>query len=229
MRLRNSAAMVVVAAWAMLGASLPAAAQARQRAPAPPVTVRLVVAPEGNEARYRVREQLAGVDLPNDAVGRTTAVTGVLVLDKTGAIVASQSEFTIDLSTLASDQARRDNYVRRNTLLTAEYPRAVFVPTAVSGLTFPLPAAGEAKFQVVGNLTLRAVTRPVTWDVTARFDNGTVTGVAQTKFTFAEFEMTKPRVARVLSVDDDIRLEYEFRLVPETVKSGTSAEGRERE
>jgi len=31
------------------------------------------LAPAGNEARYRVREQLAGVDLPNDAVGVTSA------------------------------------------------------------------------------------------------------------------------------------------------------------
>ena len=38
--------------------------------------LQLVVAPEGNEVRYRVREQLAGFDLPNDAVGATGHVTG---------------------------------------------------------------------------------------------------------------------------------------------------------
>ena len=31
---------------------------------------RYVVAPTGNEARYRVREQLVGFDLPNDRCGR---------------------------------------------------------------------------------------------------------------------------------------------------------------
>ena len=36
----------------------------------------LVVAPDGNEVRYRVREQLVGLDLPNDAVGATSDVTG---------------------------------------------------------------------------------------------------------------------------------------------------------
>jgi hypothetical protein len=30
---------------------------------------RFVPAPTGNEARYRVREQFVGVNLPNDAVG----------------------------------------------------------------------------------------------------------------------------------------------------------------
>ena len=178
-------------------------------------TVRLVVAPEGNEARYRVKEQLAGFELPNDAVGKTAAVTGAVVFDEKGGVVASESEFVIDLTTLQSDQSRRDNFLRRNTLSTAEHPKAVFVPTAVQGLKFPLPASGEAKFQLLGNLTLRGVTRPVTWDVTARFANGAVTGGAQTRFTFAEFEIAKPRLARVLSVDDDIRLEYDFRLVPQ--------------
>jgi polyisoprenoid-binding protein YceI len=214
MRRMTVAAVVVAGVWAVLGAPLAVEAQAQQSGAAEaPATLRLVVAPDGNEARYRVREQLAGVDFPSDAVGRTAAVTGALVLDGSGAIVPSESEFVIELSALTSDQARRDNYLRRNTLRTEEYPRAVFVPTGTRGLSFPLPASGEAKFQLLGNLTLREVTRPVTWEVTARFENGAVTGAAATKFTFAEFEMTKPRLARLLSVDDDIRLEYDFRLV----------------
>jgi hypothetical protein len=46
-----------------------------------PVTVRYIVAPTGNEARYRVREQLMHHDLLNDAVGKTTAITGSVVVD----------------------------------------------------------------------------------------------------------------------------------------------------
>lgn len=206
-------AVIVTAAWTAAGTLQPSQIEAQQSAPVAAGSIRLVVAPEGNEARYRVREQLAGFDLPNDAVGKTAAVTGALVLDDKGVIVAPASEFVIDLSTLTSDQARRDNYLRRNTLRTAEHPRAVFVPTAAQGLTFPLPTAGEATFQLTGNLTLRGVTRPVTWDVRAQFASGAVTGVAHTKFTFTEFQIEKPRLARVLSVDDDIRLEYSFRLV----------------
>jgi hypothetical protein len=36
------------------------------------------VVPAESEARYRVREQLVGVNLPSDAVGTTRAITGVL-------------------------------------------------------------------------------------------------------------------------------------------------------
>jgi polyisoprenoid-binding protein YceI len=68
-------------------------------------------------------------------------------------------------------------------------------------------------FQMVGELTLREVTRPVTWEVTAKVEGTTISGQAKTQFTFADFEMTKPSVRRVLSVNDEIRLEYDFRLV----------------
>jgi polyisoprenoid-binding protein YceI len=177
-------------------------------------TLRLVVAPAGNEARYRVREQLARINFPSDAVGTTDAVRGRLVLDERGAVVAAQSEFIIELATIATDSDRRDNFVRRNTLTTEQHPNARFVPTTARGLPAPLPASGEATFQLTGMLTIRDVTKPVTWDVTARFEQGAVVGLAKTQFAFADFDLTKPRVASVLSVDDDIRLEYQFRLVP---------------
>lgn len=185
----------------------------RVLAQAAPDVVRYTVAPTGNEARYRVREQLARLNFPNDAVGKTSRIEGGIAIDANGAIVKAESRFTIDMASLASDSDRRDNYVRRNTLQTAEHPQAVFVPTGFRNLKFPLPASGDVTFQIVGDLTIRGVTRPVTWDVTAKIANNAITGEATTQFTFADFEITKPRVASVLSVADDIKLEYTFNLV----------------
>ena len=62
-----------------------------------------------------------------------------------------------------------------------------------------------------GDLTIRDQTRLVTWDVTANFDGGTVEGLAKTEVTFEQFGITKPRVAIVLSVADEIRLEVAFK------------------
>jgi polyisoprenoid-binding protein YceI len=135
------------------------------------------------------------------------------VLDGAGGVVAERSRFTIDLASLESDSDRRDNFVRRNTLQTEAHPAAIFVPTGFRGVEFPLPEAGEITFQLVGDLTVRDVTRPATWDVTASVEGGVVAGTARTGFTFDDFELQKPRVASVLSVADDIRLEYDFRLV----------------
>lgn len=170
-----------------------------------------VVRSEESEARYRVREQLAGFDLPNDAVGTTRAITGVLVLEG-GRVVPEASRFQVDLRTLTSDQARRDNFIRRNTLQADRYPFAVFIPREARGLPTPLPTSGEHAFQLVGDLTLREITRPVTWEVTARVEGDRVVARARTSFTFADFGLEPPRVPVVLSVDETIRLEVDIVL-----------------
>jgi polyisoprenoid-binding protein YceI len=196
--------------------SAPSQGAARAQGNRPALT--LVLAPTGNEARYRVREQLANLDLPNDAVGKTTKVEGRLVVMPNGTIVRDSSRFVVDLASLTSDAARRDNFVRRRALQTDSFPTATFVPRTATGL----PAAalartpGEYAFDLVGDLTVHGVTRPATWRVKARLaSTGEVTGTATTSFTFGEFGMTVPRVAVVLSVDDLIKLEYDFAFVPQ--------------
>jgi polyisoprenoid-binding protein YceI len=177
--------------------------------------LRLVVAPTGNEARFKVNEQLAGIELPGDAIGKTSRVSGALVVEANGQIVTTESKFEVELDSLATDQARRDNYIKRNTLRTAQFPKAVFVPTGVRGLPGRIPVAQDLTFELVGNLTIRDVTKPVTWQVKGKMlANGEITGTAATNFTFADFQMEKPRVTRVLSVADRIDLEYDFHLVP---------------
>jgi len=175
-------------------------------------SVRYELVPEKSEARYRVREQLANVSLPNDAVGKTQQISGVIVLNPDGNVDSAQSKFTVDLSTLQSDRSQRDNFLRRNVLQTNQYPDAVFVPTGVTGLPDELPESGPVTFQVTGDLTVRDVTKPVTWDVTGTIEDGQATGTATTSFTFAEFNLTQPRVPVVLSVEDTIKLEVDLTL-----------------
>jgi polyisoprenoid-binding protein YceI len=174
--------------------------------------LRFAIVPEQSEARYRVQEQLAGFDLPNDAVGTTQAISGTVVISMDGSIDASASRFEVDLSTLTSDQSRRDNYLRTNTLRTDQYPLTVFVPEYVSGLPDDLPQSGQVAFSLVGNLTILDVTKPVEWDVTGNLQGNVFSGLATTSFTFDYFELDQPRVASVLSIEDDIRLEVDFTL-----------------
>ena len=183
-----------------------------------PLTVagtRYVVAPTGNEVRYRVREQLVGFDLPNDAIGKSTAVTGAVSIDDAGNVIRDASRFVIDAATFASDRDRRDNYVRGRLLEATQYPSVVFVPTEARGIALPPSGTVSETFGVLGDLTLRGVTRPTTWRVTAKVANGEVSGSATTKFAFADFQMQKPQVRSVLSVADTIALEYDFKLVRE--------------
>ena len=174
----------------------------------------LVVAPDGNEVRYRVREQLVGLDLPNDAVGATSDVTGGIAFDAKGDLVPASSRFVVNVATLESDKDRRDGYVRGRILEASEYPTVTLAPTSIKGLALPLPTSGSRTFQVAGDLTVHGVTKPTTWQVEAAFNGGRVTGTATTTFPFSEFGLTQPRVPVVLSVADTIKLEYTFSLVP---------------
>ncbi len=173
-------------------------------------TLAFRLVPESSEARYRVREQLLGRSLPNDAVGSTRAVEGQIVFAADGAIVSEQSRFSVDLRTLQSDEARRDNYIKRNTLEVDRYPTAEFRPRAAIGLPWPLPENGSFAFQLEGDLTVHGVTKLVTWEVRATVDGDRLTGTATTNVTFDDFAMTPPRVPIVLSLEETIVLELDF-------------------
>jgi len=174
---------------------------------------RLTLAPSGNEARYRVREQLANVAFPTDAVGTTQSVSGAIVIGDDGTIVTAQSKIVVDLTTLQSDRERRDGFIQRRTLETERYPTATLVPTAARGLPNPLPRSGSFSFELVGDLTVHGTTRSTTWQVTAQGTDSGFVGTAKTRFTFGDFGLEQPRVMVVLSVEDDIRLEYDFHVI----------------
>lgn len=176
--------------------------------------IRLTLAPEGNEARYRVREQLVELSFPSDAVGATKDVSGGLVIQSDGTLVRDGSGFEVDLSTFKSDNSRRDRYIQNNTLQTSTYPTATFAPTEAIGLPSPLPSSGEVTFQLAGEMTAHGVTHPVTWEVGAQVVDGKeLVGSATTSVTFEDFGMRAPRVSVVLSVEETIRLELDFHFL----------------
>jgi polyisoprenoid-binding protein YceI len=173
------------------------------------------VAPTGNEARYRVREQLAGFDLPNDAVGVTKDISGRITVGSDGKIVRDSSKIVVLLTGLKSDKARRDGFLQRSTLETSKFPQVELVPVSFDGLDAPLPSGSSKTFALVGDLTVHGVTHPTTWQVTAHADGKDVVGTAVTAFTFKDFALVQPRVPVVLSVADTIKLEYDFRFEAE--------------
>jgi polyisoprenoid-binding protein YceI len=180
-------------------------------APSRSAGVRLDVAP-GSSASYRVRERLARLNFPNDAVGTTQTVTGSLHFAADGAIEADQSNLRIDLRTLKSDEERRDAYLRDRTLRTDRFPMAEFAARRTQGLMFPLPSSGAVSFQLIGDLAVHGVTSEVAWNVTGNLGSDLVTGRATTRFPFSKFKLTIPRLLGLVSVNDDIQLEVDLRM-----------------
>ncbi len=169
------------------------------------------VASEESEARYRVQEELAGRGA-FEAVGATKAVIGSLYLGAQGE-PRPCSRFDVDLRTMRSDDARRDNYLYNNTLQTGTYPVATFVLSTVEGLGGPL-SEQETTFRLIGNFTVHGVTKLVSWDVTASRKGDAIVGRATTVFKMPEFAITPPKVGPVVFLDETVKLEIDLVLKP---------------
>ena len=220
-RLVSKDMTIRVALYTALAVLIPAAALAqaspgaatRQRPAAPSLPVHLVLAATGNEARFIVRETLAGASLPNDAICATKSITGEIKLGPDGKVDTATSMITVQMATLTSDQARRDGWIKRNTLKTDSFPTATLVITELQGFPTVLPTSGTISFRLIGDFTVHGVTKPWTWDVTLTANGSEFTGRATTHLKFGDFGMEQPRVMVVLSVVDDVKLEYDFHFV----------------
>ena len=163
---------------------------------------------EESAARYRVKEELATVGA-TEAVGETNAIIGQILFGDDGLPLAC-SRFDVDLRTLQSDEARRDNYLYDNTLETTTYPLATFVLRTVEGLDGPLAEREEATFTLIGDLTLHGVTKLVAWEATATREGERLTGSAATTFQMPDFDIEPPRVRVVVSLEETVRLEVDL-------------------
>jgi len=213
-------ARVLIGAALVAGVSAAAFAQTKTAGGGPsgkaaasaPGHIHLIVAPTGNEARYRVREQLVGLDLPNDAIGATKDITGELVFDPNGNVIRDSSKISVVVAKLKSDKDRRDMYVKTRTLETSKFPTVELVPTMLHGLATKPSSPEPTTFDLMADLTVHGVTHPTAWKVTARADGDDIVGTATTAFTFKDFGLDQPHVPIVLDVKDTIKLEYDFRF-----------------
>ena len=154
---------------------------------------------EGSEATFTVREKLSRLPLPNDAVVRTTAVTGELHLD------GRPSVFEIDLHKLGSDQARRDQYIRQ-TMFPSD-PVAVFTVDDVGSLPAGFTDGDTVTATVPGTLTLRGSDFPISFEVEARDDGEVIFIVGRTSFVWADLEIPPPNIGQFVQVEDEVKVE----------------------
>jgi polyisoprenoid-binding protein YceI len=154
---------------------------------------------------YRVKEQLAFLDSPNEAVGRSTAVTGTM---KVAGDTVESVRIQADLTRLTSDERRRDNAIRQRGLESERYP------TATLELAEPIklataPATGqEIRSQAKGRLTVHGVTREVDLDLRGRWSGSTIQVVGQLPVRMSDYQIQPPRFGPVVSIEDDAAVDF---------------------
>lgn len=204
----GGAASVAVAPTATTAPATAAPATAAPTATAAPATALAWTIADASKTTVRVREQLAALSFPSDAVLVATGAKGGFQLNDDGTFAAG-SKITFKVDSLTSDSSLRDNFVKMTVLGARQFPTASFVPTKVTGLTLPLPANGSFTFTIAGRLTIHGVDKGVSFAVKATRTGGDLVATATLDPTvkFGDFGMPTPAApGRVLSVVDEIKL-----------------------
>jgi len=169
------------------------------------------ILPDRSEAAYFADEKLASLPVPSTAKGSTKGITGQfhLTADGTALDAAQPSSFTVDLTTLKSDQDRRDRRVQA-TLETATYKTAAFTITSATGFDPAIAAGAEQSLKLTGVMDLHGVKKEITWDVKARKQGNVITALATVTFPFEDFKLSPPNIGGFVSVEDHITLQVQI-------------------
>jgi polyisoprenoid-binding protein YceI len=159
----------------------------------------------GSQAGYRVKEVLFGQD--TDAVGRTSDVTGSLTIAGT---TVSAGSFKVDLTTVTSDENRRDSAFQTRIMETSQFPDATFTLTQPVDLGSVPADQAKVTFTATGDLTLHGVTKPVQVAIDARRNGANIEVVGSIPVKFADYQIDNPSSSGITTQDNGI---VEFSLV----------------
>ena len=154
---------------------------------------------------YRVKEQLTFLNSPNEAVGRSKAVTGTM---QVAGDTVEEVRIEADLTQLTSDETRRDNAIRQRGLESERYPTATLELTEPIQLTSTPVEGQEVRGQGKGRLTVHGVTREVDLDLQGRWSGETIQVVGQLPVKMTDYQIEPPRFGPVVSIEDSLNVDF---------------------
>lgn len=153
-----------------------------------------VVAP--STAGYRVKEVIAGQKA--EGVGRTDKVDGSVVIDGTR---VTKAELSVDLASVKSDQARRDEQFHGRIMSTDEFPVAIFTLDEPIDLA-TVPGDGVAVHaSAKGTLSMHGVDKQMTIPVQARRAGANIEINGSVELVFKDFGIDSPSIGPVTTED----------------------------
>lgn len=157
------------------------------------------VVEDGTEVGYRVKEVLFGQD--TEGVGRTSVVSGSLTIDGTS---VPEAEFEVDMTTVTSDESRRDGQFNGRIMNTAEFPTATFTLTEPIELG-DIPAEGEEiSATATGDLTLKGTTKSVELELKAKRSGETFNVLGNYKIVFEDWGIDNPGTGPITTEDNGL-------------------------
>jgi polyisoprenoid-binding protein YceI len=164
----------------------------------------------GSLVRYRVKETLFAQS--GTAVGQTKSVTGSLTIAGTKVTAAN---FSVDMTTVASDETQRDGQFQGRIMDTADFPTATFELTTPIDLA-PVPKDGVlTTYSATGKFQLHGTTKDVTFALTARRTANVIAVQGDELITFSDYGINNPSGGPA-SVGDSGQLEFVLQFRPST-------------
>lgn len=174
----------------------------------PSGTITYQILPAESQVRFSIDELLRGK--PFTAVGATSQVAGEIAVNL-DSLSAQVGAIQVNARTLKTDNNFRDRAINNEILDTAQYEYITFQPTAIRGLPASVSANQEFTFQITGDLTIRNITRQVTFKVRLTpISVDRMQGYAAATVLRSDYQLTIPSVPSVADVSDEVLLEIEF-------------------
>jgi polyisoprenoid-binding protein YceI len=173
--------------------------------------VNFVIDAAQSEVRFTLDELLMGN--PTTVVGVGNGIEGSLNINFDDFSQTTISPIVIDASLLATDNNMRNGQIRRAVLQTnnPEFQYITFTPTSIEGLPTEAPVGTPFTVSVVGDLTIRTITQPMTFEVTVTpVSESEISGNARATLLRADFDLQIPSVPSVADVSEEVLLEFDF-------------------
>lgn len=160
---------------------------------------------------YRMQELFGGETVKKTAAGRTGDVTGTMTIQGT---TIPTVEVKADVTTLKSDQPRRDGAIKNQGLETAKFGTAEFKLTQPIQLPSAPKAGEEITVTAKGDLTLHGQTKSVEVQLQAKWDGaGNITVAGNAPIQLADYGITPINIPFV-ATDDHGSMEFQLLFQP---------------
>lgn len=172
-------------------------------------SVTYAIVKEESTVSFALEEDLRGTR--TSVVGTTNELAAEILVDFADPPNSQVGQVVINARTLATDSSFRDRAIRGEILESAsdEFEFITFTPTAHDGLSSAM--SDGATFTVTGDLTIRDISRSVTFEVIlVSITEGRLEGSATAEVLRSHFELNIPSVPQVANVTEEVQLTIEF-------------------
>ena len=162
---------------------------------------------------YRVRERLANLSADSDAVGRTNGITGTAAIGSSGGSISlTAADFSVDMTSLASDKRMRDNRLRSDGIETSAFPTSTFKLTQPVAIPAAAITGSAVDVTLHGDLTLHGVTKTIDLPAKAQINGSVIQVAGSYAFPFSDYQINAPNIGGFVAVQDNGTLEFLINL-----------------